>query len=166
MLEADRFAAIKAQLGDVPGIEALSVANTGGRLEFAMGSKVVAVRADAPDLEIEKSIRIIFGGKTVTDTPSTAATPVPAAPSPVAATAATGTATIPSNITGAAHATASIADLVKDARQSVQAGHDKIRANVAKVQQAAAALDGLGDNLGDEADNLLAMVGQFKNDLG
>jgi hypothetical protein len=70
------------------------------------------------------------------------------------------------SITGAAPATLSVKQMIEQSRQTVKAAHEKLQTNAAKVQQAAAALDSLGDDLGKEGDDLLAMVGQYKNDLG
>lgn len=70
------------------------------------------------------------------------------------------------SITGAAPATLSIKQMIEASRTTVKAAHEKLTANAAKVQQAADALSSLGDDLGKEGDDLLAMVGQYKNDLG
>jgi hypothetical protein len=70
------------------------------------------------------------------------------------------------SITGAAPVTLSIKQMIEQSRVTVKAAHEKLTANAAKVQQAADALSGLGDDLGKEGDDLLAMVGQYKNDLG
>jgi hypothetical protein len=69
------------------------------------------------------------------------------------------------SITGAAPATLSIKEMIEASRKTMQAAHQKFTTNAAKVAQAAAALDSLGDDLGKEGDDLLAMVGQYKNDL-
>lgn len=70
------------------------------------------------------------------------------------------------SITGAAPVTLSIKQMIEQSRVTVKAAHEKLTANAGKVQQAADALSGLGDDLGKEGDDLLAMVGQYKNDLG
>jgi hypothetical protein len=70
------------------------------------------------------------------------------------------------SITGAVPATLSVKQMIEQSRQTVKAAHEKLQTNAAKVAQAAAALDSLGDDLGKEGDDLLAMVGQYKNDLG
>lgn len=161
MIDQVHFAAIKARLTDVPGIEGLSVSNVGGRLEFGMAGKIAATAENAPDADIESAIRIIFGGKTVTDT-TTTTTAVPAAPSPIAAQPAAA-APIPSNITGATHATMSIADIVKDAKKSVEDAHQNVIAGATRIKASAARLSGIGDSLNSEADALDSMAGQYTN---
>ena len=73
---------------------------------------------------------------------------------------------VPMSVTGAAPVTLSIKQMIEQSRQNVKAAHEKLAANAAKVAQAADALSSLGDDLGKEGDDLLAMVGQYKNDLG
>lgn len=149
MLNQPIFAALKQRLADVPGIDRMSMTNVAGRLVFGGGDgRIAAVQAGADDATIDAAIRHTFGGSP----PATATTPQPK-----------GTAM---SITGAAPATLSIKAMIESSRQKVKGAHDKLIANAGKVSDAADALDGLGDDLGKEADDLLSMVGQYKNDLG
>jgi len=70
------------------------------------------------------------------------------------------------SITGASHASVSLKQMLADRKAKLAAAQDKLSANLGKLDQATAALDSLGSDVGTEADDLLASVGQFKNDLG
>lgn len=144
MLDQPLFAAVKARLSDVPGIDAMSVSNIGGRLVFGLGGKVAAVRDGATDAEIDSAIRIIFGGNP-----------------PPAATKGTSM-----SVTGAAHAGLSLKQLMAQHKQRIADGHAKLAVGFDKLGQAGDALNNLGDQVNTEADDLLATVGQFTNDLG
>jgi hypothetical protein len=121
----------------------------------SLGGKTVAVSPMASDQEIATALGIPA---------ESAPTPLPAvqiAPSaPVVAKSAT------TGMTGATHAGMSIKQMMADRKQKLGAAHDKVVANFGKLDQATAALDAFGDDLGNEADDLLASIGQFKNDLG
>lgn len=170
MLDQPLFAAVKARLADVPGIDGMSVSNIAGRMQFGMDGKIAAVDENASDAEIDAAIRATFGGKTVTDTtittaaPAAAATPVPAAPSPV--TAVPKTPALPSNVTGAAHVGTTLKDMLTQRKSAMIAAHEKLSANFAKLDVATEALNTVADNVGGEADDLMATLGQFTNDLG
>ena len=157
MLDQPLFASVKARLADVPGIDRMSVSNIAGRLEFGMDGKIAAVDENASDAVIDAAIRATFGGHI---TPPPVAQPLSAPSAPIIPAKAT-----TMSITGAAPATLSIKAMIEASRQKVKGAHDKLIANSAKISQAADALDGLGNDLGTEADDLLAMVGQYKNDL-
>jgi hypothetical protein len=118
-----------------------------------LGGKTVAVSPMASDQEIAAALGV----------PSEQATPLPAVQigAPVAQTkpAATG-------LTGATHAGMSLKQMMADRKQKLSAARDKLETNFGKLDQATSALDSLGDDVGSEADDLLASIGQFKNDLG
>ena len=156
MLDQPLFAAVKERLADVPGIDRMSVSNIAGRLEFGMDGKLAIIDENAADNQIDAAIRATFGGHI---------TPPPVAMPLVAAATTTQPQGKSMSITGAAPATLSIKAMIEKSRSTVQAAHQKLTDNAAKVQQAADALSSLGDDLGKEGDDLLAMVGQYKNDL-
>ena len=70
------------------------------------------------------------------------------------------------SVTGAAHVGSSLKDMLNQRKQKISAAHDKLNNSFGKLDQATAALDSLGDDVSNEADDLLATIGQFKNDLG
>jgi hypothetical protein len=141
---------LKQALGHVPGVESLTLgyALNGDELVTIAG-RTVTVRPDASNEEIALAFR-----KPNMSTPN------------VSLMNPFQTKVEPMSITGAAGATLSIKDIISKSRATVQAAHAKLTTNADKVTQAAAALDSLGDDLGKEGDDLLAMIGQFKNDLG
>jgi hypothetical protein len=144
---------LKQALHAVPGVESLTLgyAPNGDELVTISG-RTVAVRPGASCEEIALAFR-----DPATNTSNVTVTPLP---NPFQ------TKVKPMSITGAAGATLSIKDIISKSRATVQAAHAKLTTNADKVTQAAAALDSLGDDLGKEGDDLLAMIGQFKNDLG
>lgn len=148
---------LKQALRAIPGAESLTLgyAPNGDELVTIAG-RTVTVRPGASNEEIELAFR-----DPAMSTPNVTVTPLPApvayAPAPITRTTAA------MSITGAAPATLSVKDLIANSRALVQSAHDKLTTNAAKVAQAAAALDGLGDSLGKEGDDLLAMIGQFTN---
>lgn len=152
---------LKQHLRDVPGAESLTLVNLpNGNQRVTIAGRDVEVSPTASNAEIALAFR-----EPAMNTPNATVTPLP----PVAyAPAPTRTKTMSKSmsITGAAPAALSIKDLIANSRQTVKAAHDKLIANAGKVNDAAAALNGLGDDLGKEGDDLMAMIGQFKNDLG
>ena len=71
-----------------------------------------------------------------------------------------------SSVTGAKSASASLKQLMEQAKQSVTDGMTSVQEGIAKHQQAGAALKNLGTSLNADGDDLLATVGQFTNELG
>jgi hypothetical protein len=158
---------LKLALKDIPGAAGLRLnyAPNGNELVTIAG-RTVEVGPMATNAEIiaafaapaPPSGTIIIVGEVA---------PVPAPrPTPITTIAPVtiGTPKMPS-ITGASSATMTIKDLIAGSRTAVQAAHNKLIQNAGKVNDAAAALDGLGNDLGSEADDLMSMIGQFKNDL-
>lgn len=143
---------LKQALSAVPGVESLTLgyAPNGNELVTIAG-RTVEVSPGASN----EDIALAFRGGTPIPTVSFVAPPIQSQ-----------TRTKSMSITGAAPAVLSIKDLITNSRQTVKAAHDKLIANAGKVNDAAAALNGLGDDLGKEGDDLMAMIGQFKNDLG
>ena len=162
MLDQPLFAAVKERLADVPGIERMAVSNLVGRIQFGMDGKIAAVDERASDDEIDAAIRATFGGH-VTPAPVAAPLAAPAAAPPTAVIPAKETAV---SVTGAAHVGTSLKDMLNQRKAKIAAAHDKLSANFDKLDQATDALDTLGDKVGSEADDLMAVVGQFTNDLG
>lgn len=160
MLDQPLFAAVKARLADVPGIDGMSVSNIAGRINFGMDGKIASVDENASDADIDAAIRATFGDHV---TPAPAAAPL-AAPAAAPAIPAKETAAV--SVTGAAHVGTSLKDMLTQRKAKISAAHDKLSANFDKLDQATAALDTLGDKVGSEAADLLAVVGQFTNDLG
>jgi hypothetical protein len=70
------------------------------------------------------------------------------------------------SITGASHASVSLKQMLSERKAKIAAAKDKLDANMGKLDQATAALESLGTDVGTEADDLLASIGQFKNNLG
>lgn len=147
---------MKQALRAIPGVEGLTLgyAASGNQVVTIAGRSVeVAPTASNADILAAFSDPAAPTAPTVTPIPAVAfAAPTPPQP---------GTTTM--SITGAAPATLSVKDLIANSRALVQSAHDKLTVNAAKVATAAAALDGLGDSLGKEGDDLLAMIGQFTN---
>jgi hypothetical protein len=150
---------LKLALKHIPGSEGLTVnyAPKTGDMRVTIAGRTVEVRPAASNAEIAAA----FANPTV-PTANTTVTTLPPAPRLVPITQVS---TPKMSITGAANATMTIKDLIASSRSTVKAAHEKLIANVGKVQDAAAALDGLGDDLGSEAADLMSMIGQFKNDL-
>lgn len=70
------------------------------------------------------------------------------------------------SITGASHASMSLKQMLADRKAKIAAAHDKLAANMNKLDEATMALDSLGNDVGSEAADLMASIGQFKNDIG
>ena len=96
----------------------------------------------------------------VTEQTQPEATPLPTV------TMAPATDKVTSSVTGAGHAALSIKQMMADGKTAIATAHQHVLEQAGKLNKAAAALQGLGDDLGSEADDLLAAIGQFKNDLG
>jgi hypothetical protein len=94
-----------------------------------------------------------------TDTPQAAPTPLPAVTMSVAEDKVT------SSVTGAGHAALSIKQMMADSKSAIATAHQHVLQQASKLNKAADALQGLGDDLGSEADDLLAAIGQFKNSI-
>lgn len=139
---------MKARLSDIPNIDQMSLTLIANRLMFGINGVVVAVEPGASDEQIDAAIRGHLQAKATQ-----------AAPPPQRKASSM-------SITGAAPATISIKQMIEESRTLVKGAHEKLKANAVRVGEAAAALNGLGDDLGKEADDLLSMVGQYKNDLG
>ena len=152
---------LKLALKHLPGSEGLTVtyAPKTGDMLVTIAGRTVEVRPAASNAEIAAA----FANPTV-PTANTAVLTAATLPAPRLAPI-TQVSTPKMSITGAVNAGMTIKDLIANSRVSVKAAHDKLIANAGKVQDAAAALDGLGDDLGSEADDLMSMIGQFKNDL-
>lgn len=145
---------LKQALRHIPGVENLTInyAPNSGDMLVTIGNRTVEVHPTASNADIAAA----FANPTV---PTSATLPAPRL-API-----TQVSTPKMSITGAVNAGMTIKDLIANSRTAVQAAHDKLKANAGKVQDAAAALDGLGNDLGSEADDLMSMIGQFKNDL-
>lgn len=142
------LASIKARLPDVPGIEAMSVTFIAGRAVFGMDGKIAAVGEGASDTAIDAAIRRTFGAtKTFAATNQPQGKPM-------------------SSVTGARSASASLKQMMAEAKQSVADGMAEVQAGIEKHAKAGAALKTLGGALNNDGDDLLATVGQFTNDLG
>jgi hypothetical protein len=145
---------LKAELGNVPGIDTLQVTFGEGMQHITLNGKTVSLGVNASIDDIRKELGL--------SEPTTAIIPqvqIMPALSSSPKTATTG-------ITGATHAGMSLKQMMADRKNKLSAARAKVEANFGKLDQATAALDSLGDDLGSEADDLLASIGQFKNDLG
>lgn len=69
------------------------------------------------------------------------------------------------SVTGASHASVSLKQMLDDRKAKIAAAHDKFAASMGKLDQATTALDSLGDDVANEAADLMASIGQFKNNL-
>lgn len=162
------FAAVKARLADVPGIENLSVANIEGRFEFGMDGKIAAVNELASDADIDSAIRIIFGGHV---TPLPPAQPLPPAPTAAPATpkAATMT-TTPAPGSFAASLKAMMDEAKNGLAQAQSAGRARVKEAVGKFADATVATGKVSETIAtqieDAASSALADLGQISNDLG
>jgi len=132
---------LKSQLGDIPGIETLNVTFGDGFQNITINGRTIQVGAEASIDEIRQALNVEKINQVTTSTK-------------------------PMSVTGAAHAGTSLKQMMQDRKTKLAAAHDKLNANMGKLDQATAALDSLGDDVGSEADDLLASIGQFKNDLG
>lgn len=137
---------LRSRMSDVPGIDGLTMQLANGRQVFTLGGIVCTTGAFASDQEIEDTIRaaIRLPAVSLADKPKDA----------------------PMSITGAAHVGSSLKDMLEQRKKAMQDGHTKLQSAFAKMDQATAALNSVGDKVAAEADDLLASVGQFTNDLG
>jgi len=166
---------LKAALRHLPGVESMTVAYAANGNELVtIAGRTVEVSPTASNAEIsaafaapEAVLVSVAADDPVSSEPqsvnSNVSTPLPPAPSPIAPAAAPVTSTPTMSVTGAAPAALSVKDLIASSRSKIQAAHDKLATNAAKVDAAGDALSSLGDNLGKEADDLMAMIGQFTN---
>lgn len=102
----------------------------------------------------------------VTDSSTEVPAPVPTATVLPPVTMAAISDKVVSSVTGAGHAALSIKQMMADGKNAIAAAHQHVLDQAGKLNKAADALHGLGDDLGSEADDLLAAIGQFKNFLG
>lgn len=145
MFDPPRLADVKARLSDIPNIDQMSLTLIANRMMFGINGVVVGIDPGASDDQIDAAIRAHLN---------------------IQATTPPQRKKLIMSITGAAPAALSIKEMIEQSRVTVQAAHEKLKANAGRVADAANALNGLGDDLGKEADDLLSMVGQYKNDLG
>lgn len=139
---------VRARMSDIPGIDGLTMQLLGGRQCFSWGNgMLVAVDPMATDQEVETAIR------NASRLPSVSM--IPDKPKEAAM-----------SITGASHVSLSLKDMMEQRKQAMADGHAKLQGAFAKMDQATAALNSVGDKVAAEADDLLASVGQFTNDLG
>jgi hypothetical protein len=138
---------LRARMQDIPGIEGLTMQLAGGRQVFTIGGMVTSTTAFASDDEIETAIRNALR--------------LPSVP-----LIAEETKDAPMSITGASHVGTSLKDMMEQRKRAMADGHAKLQGAFAKMDQATAALNSVGDKVAAEADDLLASVGQFTNDLG
>jgi hypothetical protein len=147
---------LKARLADVPGIETLTLQLIGGRQVFGFAGMIAAVDPLATDQEIEDAIREAAARKADFLAKTT---PLPDAglmPAPIQEEN-------PMGVTGASHVGANLKTRMDDLKSKIAAGQSKIDASLSKMEQAAEATHQFGDQLGTEADELLATLGQFTN---
>jgi hypothetical protein len=137
---------LKSRMADIPGIEGLTMQLANGRQVFTIGEHVASTTAFASDDEIEKTIRNALR------LPSVALIPDKPKDAPM-------------SITGAAHVSTSLKDMLAQRKQAMADGHAKLQDAFAKMDQATAALNTVGDKVAAEADDLLASVGQFTNEF-
>lgn len=138
---------LRARMSDVSGIEGLTMQLANGRQVFTLGNIVGSVGAFASDQEIEDAIRAAV------KLPSVGIVPEQRKEAAM-------------SITGAAHVGSSLKDMIEQRKRAMSDGHAKLQAAFGKMDQATAALNSVGDKVAAEADDLLASVGQFTNDLG
>jgi hypothetical protein len=147
---------LKIRLADVPGIETLTLQLIGGRQVFGFAGMIAAVDPLANDQEIENTIRAAAARKAAYLAKST---PLPDAglmPAPTREAK-------PMGVTGASHVGANLKTRMDDLKGKIAAGQSKIDAGLSKMEQAAEATNQFGEQLGSEADDLLATLGQFTN---
>jgi hypothetical protein len=137
---------LKARMSDIPGIDGLIMQLANGRQVFTIGEHVTSTTAFASDDEIEKAIRNALR------LPSVALIPDKPKEAPM-------------SITGAAHVGSSLKDMIEQRKRAMADGHAKLQTAFAKMDQATAALNSVGDKVAAEADDLLASVGQFTNEI-
>jgi hypothetical protein len=155
---------LKSYLGHIPGVEHLTMnyAPHTGNLLVTIGDRTVEVGPTASNADIAAAFAApVTVSVPPAPVPTSAILPMPR----LVAAPITQVSTPPMSITGAVNAGMTIKDLIAGSRTAVKKAHDKLVANAGKVNDAAAALDGLGDSLASEADDLMSMIGQFKNDL-
>jgi hypothetical protein len=136
--------ALKAALPDIIGIESLTETIIGGRKVYGFNGLIAAVDMNADEAAIESAIRSAAALRPVTSQPKGNTM----------------------SVTGASHAGMTLKQMMSQRKQAMTDAHDKLKAGFAKLDQATAALDSVGDKVAAEADDLLATVGQFTNDLG
>jgi hypothetical protein len=129
-----------------------------GKQYVTMDGKTVELSAEASAAEVAQALNLskIDAAAQPAPAPVQAITAAPIAPVKSATT----------GLTGATHAGLSLKQMMADRKNKLAAARDKLETNFGKLDQATSALDSLGDDVGSEADDLLASIGQFKNDLG
>lgn len=166
MLDQPLFAAVKARLADVPGIENMSVSNIAGRIQFGMDGKIAAVDENASDADIDTAIRTTFGGRT---TPLPPAPTIAPAAAPVATTKAT-TVTTPAPGSFAASLKAMMDEAKSGLAQAQATGRARVQEAVGKFSDATVATgkvsESMAQQIEDAASSALADLGQISNDLG
>lgn len=137
------IADLKSRMLDVPGIEGLKMRLDAGRQVFEVGGVVTAVGAFASDHEIETAIRKALRLPSVAVIPDRKAEPM--------------------TVTGAGFLGGSIKAKIQAAKDRIAAGHSEIDAALSKLDSAAEQSAKLARSISDEADSLLADIGQFTN---
>ncbi len=160
--------AIKAKLAsEVKGIETLTVSEIGGRLVAGFNGLIAAVDPSSTEDQMVAAIR---SAANLRPAPIPAVQPMPAAPvaaqpEPQAAPTQLQPKATTMSVTGASHAGMSLKGMLDQHRKLVADAKAHVETQFGKLGQAAQAMQSLGDDVGKEADDLLATIGQFKNDL-
>lgn len=133
------IADLKTRLANVPGIETLTLTMIGGRHVYGFAGLIAAVDPLATDQEIDDTIR--RAARLIPDKPKGN----------------------PMSVTGAGFLGGSIKAKIQAAKDKIAAGHSALDQAVTKLDGAAEQSANLAKSISDEADALLADIGQFTN---
>jgi hypothetical protein len=131
---------IKSRLRSLPGSESLTMRLEGEKQVFTVNGVSAAVGAFASDSEIETAILAALRLPPVTFTE-----------------------TKPMNVTGAGYLAGSIKQKIQAAKDRIAKVHATTDAALAKMNAAADTGDQIAKAIDDEANGLLAELGQFSN---
>jgi hypothetical protein len=154
---------IRDRLRDIPGAETMTMQTVMGRQLFGINGKMIGVPVTASDAEVEQTIRAGLASNALAEilpSPSSALLPrlnPQPAPKPRVSSM---------SVTGAGAAGQSLKSLMAQHKKLVEDAKTKLEGNFAKLAQAAQGMDKLGDGVGAEADELMASLAEFTNDVG
>jgi len=168
------LAALKDKLVGVPGIGALTQTNIGGRMTFGFNGLVVGVDPSKTDDEIATAILEAADAQQASKAPPFAAPPMTIA-TPMPQPAAAAAAPQPKATTMSNPAPGSFAAGIKAILENAQAtvaraqadGFAKVNAAAGKLADAAVhttvVAENMAQNISDQADAVLAELGQISN---
>jgi len=160
---------LKLRMADVPGIHSLTMGLEAGRILLRWGNGYVATAdAAASDHEIETAIRNAIQLAPVSSISDKPAAPVAPSPAP-ASNAQEGKPVNSPTVTSSGSFAAEVREMIEghkaDMDALMQASKEHMRAGMEKQLRAAKALGKMAGDVHSAGDEMLAMMGQYTNDL-